>query len=104
MKSYQLLFLLLALISPKLWAQATLLYETYDLKDGLPSNEVYRIDEDQWQQLWVSTANGVVYFDGNQFKVPDFLQNTKLGLVEGIVVLDDQNIWLSHLKLFVLFP
>jgi len=100
MKNYLIVFLAFALISPKLFAQATLLYETYDLKDGLPSNEVYRIDEDQWQQLWVSTANGVVYFDGNQFKVPDFLQDTKLGLVEGIVVLDDQNIWLSHLKLF----
>ncbi|QNR22928.1 sensor histidine kinase [Croceimicrobium hydrocarbonivorans] len=100
MKNYLLLLLTIIPSCTELWAQATLLYETYDLKDGLPSNEVYRIDEDQWQQLWVSTANGVVYYDGNRFIVPDFLQNTKLGLVEGIVVLDDQNIWLSHLKLF----
>ncbi|WP_421752213.1 sensor histidine kinase [Croceimicrobium sp.] len=99
MKSYYLLFITLCTISNSL-AQATLIFENYDLKDGLPSNEIYRIDEDQWEQLWVSTANGVVYFDGNQFTVPDFLKASKLGLVEGIVVLDDQNIWLSHIQLF----
>ncbi len=40
---------------------------TYD--NGLPSNTVYRVYEDKQGFIWILTDNGLVKFDGNQFKV-----------------------------------
>jgi hypothetical protein len=37
--------------------------------DGLPSNEVYHIIQDQQNYLWFATDNGIVKYDGSSFKV-----------------------------------
>lgn len=45
------------------------LKEFITTKDGLPSNEVYHIIQDQNNYLWFATDNGIVKYDGNSFKI-----------------------------------
>ncbi|MBS9525726.1 response regulator [Litoribacter alkaliphilus] len=46
-------------------------FETYGLEEGLPSQVIYKILEDDLQQLWLSTSNGLVQFEptSKSFKV-----------------------------------
>ena len=39
----------------------------YTVKDGLPSNFIYEIAEDNNGFLWISTDNGISRFDGKRF-------------------------------------
>jgi ligand-binding sensor domain-containing protein/AraC-like DNA-binding protein len=41
---------------------------TWSYKDGLPQNTIYDINQDHHGFLWVGTANGLVRFDGANFK------------------------------------
>jgi ligand-binding sensor domain-containing protein len=43
-------------------------FENVSIEQGLPSNEVYHIYQDQRGFLWLSTDNGVVRFDGRDFE------------------------------------
>lgn len=46
-------------------------FKIYTIHDGLPSNVIYKILEDDLQQLWMSTSDGLVNFqpEKNLFKV-----------------------------------
>ncbi|MEM6346259.1 MAG: two-component regulator propeller domain-containing protein, partial [Bacteroidota bacterium] len=44
------------------------IFESYFLEDGLASEMVYSLAEDQSGLLWVGTANGLNRFDGSTFK------------------------------------
>ncbi len=39
----------------------------YTTKDGLPSNQVFDMEEDEKGRLWLATDNGLCYFDGVDF-------------------------------------
>ena len=43
-------------------------YTNYSLKDGLPSNNVYRITQDYDGFIWIITDKGISKFDGKTFK------------------------------------
>lgn len=40
-------------------------WTTYDITNGLPSNEVQDIAVDPYQRVWFATSKGVVFFDGD---------------------------------------
>ncbi|HHB78546.1 MAG TPA: hypothetical protein ENK85_04875 [Saprospiraceae bacterium] len=40
----------------------------FSVNNGLPSNHIYRISQDQQGFIWILTDNGVVKYDGTQFK------------------------------------
>ncbi|MEM7367692.1 MAG: histidine kinase [Bacteroidota bacterium] len=40
----------------------------YTTVDGLPSNTIYQIEQDKDGYLWLGTDNGLVRFDGTQFR------------------------------------
>ena len=46
------------------WGQNGLLYETYTVKDGLPSNQVYWTVQDKKGDLWICSDHGLLVFDG----------------------------------------
>ncbi len=54
----------------------------YTIKDGLPSNSLYKTLIDKRGFLWMSSENGVIRFDGKTFKTYD----TKSGLKENEVI------------------
>lgn len=52
------------------------IHDVWDTEDGLPSNEVYWVHQDQKGDLWFCTDNGIVRYDGINMKV--------LGLEDGL--------------------
>jgi ligand-binding sensor domain-containing protein len=44
-------------------------YTNYSEKDGLPSNHVYKITQDINGFIWIATDEGVVKFNGSEFKI-----------------------------------
>lgn len=70
--------LLLVLACPSVQAfdlPETPRWTPYTALDGLPSQRVYAVVEDQSGYLWVGTADGLARFDGDQFKVYQHLPN-----------------------------
>ena len=65
----------------------------YSIKEGLPSNHVYRITQDYKGFIWIITDKGISKFDGNVFK--NF--TTKNGLptndIWSIKITSDNKIW-----------
>lgn len=50
-------------------AQQTLSsYRLYTMRDGLPSNAVYKLLEDSYGYLWIGTAHGLSRFNGTNFR------------------------------------
>jgi ligand-binding sensor domain-containing protein len=56
-----LFFLMLSSSAQQFW------YKSYTSKDGLSSNEVQTIFQDEQGFLWIGTSNGLNRFDGNVF-------------------------------------
>lgn len=44
-------------------------YTAFTVRDGLPSNNVYRCIEDNSGFLWIATDSGIARFDGKRFQV-----------------------------------
>ena len=76
-------------------------FVNYSAADGLPSNTVYAIAQDQDGVLWVGTRNGLASFDGSRFKshkeyerVNALAVDTEgrlwIGTTEGLTVMPDQ--------------
>jgi len=57
-------------------------YTAFTVKDGLPSNYIYRLQEDDKGFLWVATDAGLARFDGKNFQV----YTTKNGLPDNEVI------------------
>jgi len=58
-------------------------YEQFTMQDGLPSMTVYEIVQDSNNILWFGTDNGLVSYDGVEFKThthPDLIDNEILEL------------------------
>lgn len=43
-------------------------FQSFTIKDGLPSNDVWRIDEDKFGRLWMSTFGGICYYEDGKIK------------------------------------
>ena len=52
----------------------TLSYKHFDVSNGLPTNEIYEIRQDNKGFLWIGCDAGLVRYDGNSFKL---LSNNK---------------------------
>ncbi|GAL82289.1 hypothetical protein JCM19274_1603 [Algibacter lectus] len=65
---YKKLYIALLLIS--IWSFSfSQQFTNYTTDDGLPSNHIYKIAQDQKGFLWFATAKGLVKYNGNTFKV-----------------------------------
>ena len=42
-------------------------FKHYTTKNGLPSNTIYEIKQDQKGYIWIATNNGVSRYNGNEF-------------------------------------
>ena len=47
--------------------------KNFTQKDGLPSNQIYRIQEDQYSRLWLSTGHGLSMFDPAREKFKNYI-------------------------------
>ncbi len=73
-------------------------YDTYTIKDGLPSNYIYGTVEDDKGFLWVATDAGIARFDGKYFQI--FTTNNGLPDNEVLAVVkeNDGTIWVNCFK------
>ena len=93
-----LLCVLFFWISSKVLSAQNISFINYNVDSGLPSNEVYRIIEDQRGVMWFATDKGVCSYNGYKFKA----FNTSHGLPDNTIFLleeDNKNrIWLGSLS------
>ncbi len=71
-------------------------YRQYTLEDGLPSNYVYGVVEDDKGFIWVFSEGGVSKFDGYQFK--NFNTSNGLPAIDNYYMFKDDNgrLWLDN--------
>lgn len=73
MKSYLPLCLIASLLLGfRVYSSAQPLIRTYSVMDGLTSNTVWSITQDQQGFMWFGTKNGINRFDGYNFKAYQF--------------------------------
>jgi ligand-binding sensor domain-containing protein len=78
------LFLLLVFPLWHTWAQMpNLTFEQFTIKEGLPSNDVWRMAKDKDGFLWIGTGRGVCRYDGYRFQT---FADLKLGYCTGISI------------------
>lgn len=70
-------------------------WTVYQIKDGLPSNEVHALAIDRYNRIWAATAAGVAYFDGSKWVTYDTLNTLTIafGLNCQICPFDEDHIW-----------
>ncbi|MBI1342052.1 MAG: hypothetical protein GC171_03850 [Terrimonas sp.] len=67
MRYYAVLFFIV--LSFYAYSQPLADYRSYSVKDGLSDNRVYNIVQDDRGFIWLGTANGLNFFEGNKFTV-----------------------------------
>lgn len=50
-------------------------YDKYTTQDGLPSNVIYRIEEDPKGHMWISTTNGLAVLNPVNQEIKVFKKN-----------------------------
>jgi ligand-binding sensor domain-containing protein len=73
-------------------------YSAFTMKDGLPSNMVYRCLEDNEGFLWIATDAGIVRFDGKHFQVFTTADGLPDNEVLAVVKENDGTIWVNCFK------
>ncbi len=68
-------------------------YINYTISDGLPSNHVYRITQDNLGFIWIITDKGMVKFDGKTFKLFTTQTGMPINDVWNIRVTPDNKVW-----------
>jgi ligand-binding sensor domain-containing protein len=66
---YAYLFFFIGLFSTVYAQQNQTYFEKYDVKSGLPESSVNTMVEDHLGYIWMGTQNGLVRYDGYQYKV-----------------------------------
>ena len=73
--------------------------EQFTTADGLPSNQVMAVHEDQFGFLWLGTGNGLVRYDGYEFKTyrsnPKDSTSVSIVAVRSIQEDNEGNIWVG---------
>lgn len=74
-------------------------FVNYSAADGLPSNTVYAIAQDQDGVLWVGTRNGLASFDGSRFK-----SHKEYGRVNALAVDTEGRLWIGTTEGLTVMP
>ena len=90
-------FLLVFLNSHTCLAQQ-LKYTAFTVRDGLPSNNVYRCIEDNSGFLWVATDAGIARFDGKRFQVFTTMQGLPDNDVLEVIKEKSGRLWVNCFK------
>ncbi|TAK49510.1 MAG: sensor histidine kinase, partial [Saprospiraceae bacterium] len=82
---------------PTMGQERTLRFETYSVENGLPNEQILDILEDSFGFIWMGTIDGLVKFDGYDFKEYRHVLGDNSSLASSIVhqLLEDSkgNIW-----------
>lgn len=70
----------------------------YGVKDGLASNKVNQIIQDSSGFIWIATFNGLVRFDGREFKIFDKTQGLSSNKIRNIYIDSQNNLWCTSWK------
>jgi ligand-binding sensor domain-containing protein len=73
-------------------------YSAFIVKDGLPSNHVYRVVEDNHGFLWIATDAGIARFDGKFFQVFTTAEGLPDNEVLSVVKEKNGRIWVNCFK------
>ena len=70
---------------------------TLTTDDGLPSNTIYQIKQDKQDFIWMATDNGLVRYDGRNFKEfnPNGIKDKE---IIGLFIDSKNIIWFWNLK------
>lgn len=68
-------------------------YKNYTIKNGLPSNHVYRITQDHHGFIWIITDKGISKFDGENFKNFTTRNGLPTNDIWDIKITSDNKIW-----------
>ncbi len=92
------LFAMLLLMCNNGWSQKYNYVNTFTTDNGLPSNHIYDMTEDNQGFLWIATNNGVSRFDGKYFQ--NFSVNDGLPNNDAVQVVKDGSgtIWVNCYK------
>lgn len=94
-----ILFLCLFCLSFAGKAQQQIVFRNYSVADGLRSNTVWSISQDDQGYMWFGTKNGLSRFDGYQFKSYQFDKQNPNALsdnfIHSILKFDDENFWMG---------
>jgi len=95
---YFIIALCLLLPFSRLASQNLPTIQHYTIDDGLPHNVVYDILQDKKGYLWLGTDDGLVRFDGRNFKT----YTTEDGLLSNYIIslqeADDSTLWVGSWK------
>lgn len=94
-----LIFFLLTLSS--LTAQDKV-FKFFNIKDGLPSNNIFKIRFDQKGFLWIAHDKGISRYDGNTFKNYNN-PNQKSNVYTDLYIGPDNTVWMTNLGLQVYY-
>lgn len=90
LKRYYILAILLVLLPSFGQAQ----YATnYSIKEGLPSNHIYKVTQDNNGFIWVITDNGIAKYNGTEFKVFTTKEGLPTNDVWEIATTPDGKVW-----------
>lgn len=82
-----------------LLAQQDLTFTNYSVDDGLSSNTVWDIKQDDFGFMWFATKNGLTRFDGYNFKTYQYSDNYHEGLgnnlIHSILKVEHNFLWLG---------
>jgi hypothetical protein len=70
----------------------------YNIKNGLPSNNVYSIKQDKRGFIWATTDKGVVRYDGKKFKLYTVDQGLASNDNFAMLIDSKDNVWLYSFK------
>jgi len=97
-KKIYLFFLLIGLIPNSGFTQTgTPFFSTLSMRDGLPTNIISSITQDQYGFLWIGTGNGLARYDGYKFKIfqrSKSVQSLSSNEINVVVAADD-HVWIG---------
>ncbi len=68
-------------------------YVNYNAKNGLPSNHIYRIIQDYKGYIWFLTDNGIVKFNGTEFKTFTTKEGLPTNDIWDVRITPDNKFW-----------
>ncbi len=94
-------FVLLILITNGLYGQERV-FKFFSIKDGLPSNNIFKIRFDKKGFLWIAHDKGISRFDGNTFKNYNNPRQ-KSNVYTDLHIGPDGKVWMTNLGLQVFY-
>lgn len=75
-------------------------WHLYNMRDGLPSNEIFTLTIDDKDNVWAGTWEGVAKFDGTSWSVPYSVENDTIfnNHITAFAFDSEKNIWVGHIR------